>query len=175
MATERKNLSKIAASDAKVLTGHLQIEVIKKSTGKVFRRIAIQNTITYKGLVAPLYLLAQDAVTLTDFQIVKLWAGEGTVPPTKSDTALNAPLSTSPSTGGVVTLTGANRTVSEATSELVITATLGTAHANGHTLSEVGLFMANTQMFARQVHPGIPKTNAFSINYTWRIATTANN
>lgn len=161
------------AYDAAKMRGDLQIVVRSAKTNKILRQIAVKNTITYRGLNAPLYLLAQDGIVVADYRITQLWAGTNSTPPSRSDIGLGSALPTDPSTGGLVTLSAANRSISEPTSELLITASLDTAHANGYSLSEVGLFLANGQMFARQVHPTIPKTGAITVSYSWRIATTA--
>jgi hypothetical protein len=153
------------------IRGDLEVWV-RDPAGNPLRRFAIRNTIVYGGLNSALFLWAQDGITPTDYQISVLAAGSGVVPPTKGDIALNAPLPGGP-TGGVITLDASNRTVSPSTGELIFNAQLDTTRANGYTLGEAGLFLGNTQLFARQVHPLIPKTSAITVSYTWRIAVTS--
>lgn len=165
-----KKTNRSVASPA-YIRGDLQLEIRDALSDSVIKRMAIKNTITYKGLLAPLKLLAQDGITVGDYRITRLWAGSNGIAPTRSDTALGSPTSTDSVTGGAITLTALNRTISEATSELIITATLGSGRANGTTLREVGLFTANGDMFARQVHPGVEKSSLITVSYTWRLAT----
>ena len=151
--------------------GDLQVE-IHRADGSFLRRYVVKNLISYNGLNSPLYLWAQDGITVTDYQIAQLATGTGGVPPTRGDIGLNAPLGGGP-TGGIILLAAPNRTPSPATGELVITASLDINHANGFTLLEAGLILGNAQLFARQVHPAIPKTALITVSYTWRIAVTS--
>ncbi len=74
--------------------------------------------------------------------------------------------------------------------ELQFIATLGAADANGATLQEAGLFTrgsapvptpsdppgtgpGDVRLFARQIHPQVPKTSAISVEYDWRIGFSA--
>jgi len=80
--------------------------------------------------------------------------------------------------------------------EMKIIASLGTGDLNGNDLTEAGLFIRGgttitspapptspaqdpadlthyPEMFARQIHPAIPKSNAFVVDYDWRIAFTS--
>lgn len=164
---------KRAARNTHHLRGDLEIVVREVNTNRRLRRMVIKNTITYAGMLAPLYLLAHDVVTPADYQITHLWVGTGQVPPTRGDTALQIPTSADPTTGGKLVLGPSNRTVTPATSELVITATLTAGRANGNLITEVALFLANGKMFSRQVTPDVSKTALVEVDYTWRIATSA--
>jgi hypothetical protein len=147
------------------LRGDLTIEITDVRTGRV-RRHHVRNTITYDGLNSSLYLWAQDGINPADYRITQLQAGTNSTPPSRGDIAVISSVATIP-------LVTANRAVVPATGELVITATLGTGAANGSTLCEVGLLLANNQLFARQIHPAFLKTSSFTLTYTWRIAVTA--
>jgi len=147
------------------LRGDLTIEITDVRTGRV-RRHHVRNTITYDGLNSSLYLWAQDGINPADYRITQLQAGTNSTPPSRGDIAVISSVATVP-------LVTANRAVVPATGELVITATLGTGAANGSTLCEVGLLLANNQLFARQIHPAFLKTSSFTLTYTWRIAVTA--
>lgn len=147
------------------LRGDLTIEITDVRTGRV-RRHHVRNTITYDGLNSSLYLWAQDGINPADYRITQLQAGTNSTPPSRGDIAVISSVATVP-------LVTANRAVVPATGELVITATLGTGDANGSTLCEVGLLLANNQLFARQIHPAFLKTSSFTLTYTWRIAVTA--
>lgn len=149
------------------LRGDLSI-CVRHANGRVKHRFAIRNTITYDGLNSPLYLWAPDAITLADYAMAQLRAGESGVPPTRGDVGLGAPFG-----GAVITLLAVNRTRSPATGEVVITGQFDTTQANGANLTEAGVFLGNGTLFARQVHPTIPKTNLITVSYTWRFAVTA--
>lgn len=140
--------------------------LIHGADGELLRRIEIRNTITYDGMGALLYLLSQDGVTVGDYQITELRAGSSAVPPSRSDTALG-------DQKVVKALSAANRLRSLPTGELVIQTQLATHEGVGQTLREAGLFLGNGQLFARQVHAAIEKTDAISITYSWRISVTA--
>jgi hypothetical protein len=108
-------------------------------------------------------------MSVADYRIVKLVPGLDATPPTRGDLSVVDPVAV----GNQINLTSANRALSAATGELVITGTLGTTQANGLTLCEIGLVLGNGSLFARQVHPNFTKTSAFTLTYTWRIAVTA--
>jgi hypothetical protein len=153
------------------LRGDLTVTVTRVSDG--FQRThGVRNTITYDGRNSPLYLWAPDGVTVADYAIETLRTGTSTTPPTAGDTSLGAPLAGGP-TGGIITLTSLDRTRSPATGELVITAELDTAHANGSVLTEAGLYLANGQLFSRQIHTAITKNSGFTVSYTWILGLTA--
>jgi hypothetical protein len=151
------------------LRGDLQIETWRPGDKRPLRRYALRNQITYNGFNSPLYLWSQDSGNPSDWRIVKLVPGTNGTPPTIGDLALGSPLGPADE----IHLTAANRTVVPASGELIITGTLTTLQANGHSLREVGLFLGNGQLFARQVYPVIAKTGAITVTYTWRIAVTA--
>jgi hypothetical protein len=155
------------ARDNLKFRGDLQIETFDR-TGRLLRRMAMRNTIVFAGRNSVLYLWSQDSGSPTDWRIVKLVPGTNGTPPTVGDTAMGAAVGLSDQ----ITLVGANRQVVPATGELIITGTLTTGQANGLDLKEIGLFMGNGQLFARQIHPTISKSNAISVSYTWRLATT---
>lgn len=151
------------------LRGDIQIEVWRQGAERPLRRYAIRNQITYNGYNSPLYLWTQDVGTPADWQMAKLVPGTNGTPPTIGDVALGSPLGPADE----IVLSALNRTVVPSSGELVITGTLTTLQANGQDLREVGLFLGNGQLFARQVYPSIPKTGAITVTYTWRIAVTA--
>lgn len=146
-----------------------------KQAGDLHRTYAKRNTITYLGATAPLILLAQNTGTVaSDYKISQLVVGTNSTPPSRGDTALGAPVSSG--LGGVKTLSDANRVLSAPTGELIISVTFSTAEANvapSQSLREAGIFLANGQLFARQVNPDVPKTSAFVAAYTWRFGLTA--
>lgn len=137
-------------------------------TGKVLTRYRIKNTIVFGGLSAIIQLLAQNTggPAPNTLNITSLHVGTGTIAPTRADTALVNDVFT-------MALVSADRTVALSTSQLTITKTLGTTDANGNTLTEAGLFLADGSMFARQIHPAIPKTNIITITYEWQISFTS--
>lgn len=148
------------------LQGFIEVVAVRARDGKVLRRIDVQNTITYAGIGAVLFLFSQDGVTLTDFQLASLRVGTNATPPTKGNTALGTQVFSK-------ALGPSNRLRSLPTGELVLSTQLTTSEANGNTLTEAGLFLGNGQLFARQVHPAIAKTSSITVSYNWRIAVTA--
>lgn len=151
------------------LRGDLQVDVYNVKKQCRVRTYAMRNTIVYDGLNSPLYLWSQDTGSPTDHRLVKLVSGTNGTPPTVGDTGLGAPL------GGAdeMPMTASNRTVVPALGELVLVTTLSTTQANGQTLREVGIFMGNGLLFARQIHPAIDKNGAITVTYTWRLAVTS--
>lgn len=145
-----------------------EVTIACRSRGGSVRRIAVRNTITYLGLNALLALLAQ-TVNPTTYAAAKLVPGTSGTPPTPGDLAMGSPV-TSP---GHILLSSSNFSHSWAARELTITATLGEGQANGQTLREIGIVLADGSVFARQVHPGFEKTEIMTVTYTWRIAVTA--
>lgn len=130
---------------------------------------SVRNTITYDGFNSALFGWAQDGVTANDFRITELVVGTNGTPPTHGDVGCYAPVA--PAT---IALAAPNRNVSTSTGELIITATLPkVSPANGSTLREVALMLGNGACFARQVHPDMAKTIAFTLTYIWNIAITA--
>lgn len=145
-----------------------EVTITCQSRSGTVRRIAVRNTITYLGLNALLALLAQ-TVDPTTYAAAKLVPGTSGTPPTPGDLAMGSPVSAP----GHITLGGANFSHSWAARELTITATLEEGQANGQTLREIGIALADGSIFARQVHPGFEKTEIMTVVYTWRIAITA--
>lgn len=139
---------------------------MRDASGRLVQSLAIRNTITFDGLNGFLWRMH---VPSDDHYIDRLIPGTGSTPPSKGDVAMVAPLGSSDQ----VALTTPNFTMSAATGELVISATLDLTQGNGSTLREVGLRMHNGELFARQVHPGVPKSGLVTVTYTWRIASTS--
>jgi len=147
------------------LRGELTVTVRDARTGEVTFSQTIKNTITYDGMLGVLRLLGQDGVTLTDYQVASIRVGEGLTPPDREDVGLVAPVFT-------MLLNADNRSLSVATRELVVSATLGVGDANGHTLTEAAWFYANGTMGGRQLTVPVPKTNGITATYTWRLGVT---
>ena len=87
-------------------------------------------------------------------------------PPTRDDPGLSSPVITLP-------LDATTRELSLPTSDLVLSATIGTADAVGNTVCEAGWFFANGTMGGRQVHVPIELTGLITVTYTWRLGVTA--
>lgn len=147
------------------------IELVVRQEGEIVRRIAIRNTITYVGHVAMLQLLAQALGGSASIggSPGKLAPGTNGTPPTVGDIALGAALGPSDQ----IDLTAPNLAVNAPSRELVITGTLSTSQGNSSSLREVGLVLANGDLFARQVHPAVAKTALLTVTYTWRVAVTS--
>ncbi len=166
------------------MKGHLRVTVRDAVTGKRLRRIEIRNKITFLAADVLVELVAQrvaDPAPSAD-RIFSMRMGTGNSPASRADTNLGAPV-IGKQLDDVNKITGVP-------GELEFTATLEQGDANGSTLQEAGLFTAgdagspdpmdtpNTtpgspRLFARQIHPPIPKSGAISVDYSWRIAFTA--
>jgi hypothetical protein len=159
---------KSKVSDGIKLRGDVIMYVKNSRTGKVITKYEIRNTIVYGGLNALIQLLAQNTgdPAASALQLTALNVGTGTTAPTRADTGLVAQVAS-------ISLVSANRIESLATSALTVSATLGSGVANGYTLTEAGLFLSNSTMYARQIHPAIPKTIAITIVYQWQLGFTS--
>lgn len=151
------------------------------------RRIQIRNKIMFQAADVILSLLAQRASDYapnpgqaSNDQIYTMRMGTGSTAPTRSDLNLGNPLF-----GFVM---DDFHKVTGLPGELQFLATMDTTQGNGNTFSEAGLFTKGAgagaldapgttvlvpRMFARQIHPAIPKTNVITLSYDWRIAITA--
>jgi hypothetical protein len=162
--------------------GDICIKVKDAKTGKLLRKIEIRNTITFLFADVVLELLAQRAAdpTAVNNSIYTLRVGTGSTAPTRADTNLGNPVF------GMI-LTDPNK-ITGLPGELEITSTLESGDANGNTLSEAGLFTkgpstgsldapgatgVTPRLLARQIHPGIPKTSALTLEYSWKLSITA--
>jgi len=157
------------------LRGDLQIETFDRA-GRRRTRYAIKNQITVDGVKSHLKLLAQKTgTTLADWRFAKLIVGTGTTPTSPGDTGLASPVPALDG-GEKVLDPDVDITEDDATGELVVEVTfeLGSAgtEANGYRLTEAAIVLGNGRCYARQVNPGIDKTSAFRVKYTWRFAHT---
>lgn len=153
----------------------------------LLRTVLIRNKIMFLAADVLVALIAQRAAdygggaTTANDQLYTMRMGTSNTAPSRADTNLGAPV-----IGKV--LTDPAGKITAMPGELQLLATLATTDANGVTLQEAGLFtkgagagtldapgnvVATPRMFARQIHPGIPKTNAIALAYSWTIAFTA--
>lgn len=174
-------------SDGVNLRGQLSITIRDALTREVCKTIQINNMIMFLAGDMLVELIAQrsvDGSPAPNDMIYSMRMGSGSTAPSRSDTNLAAPI-----TGAAKSLADVNK-VSGARGEIQFTATLEAGDANGFTLSEAGLFtrgsagsptpsdapgttVGSPRLFARQVHPGVPKTIAVTADYSWRLAFTA--
>jgi len=167
------------------MRGDLCVTVRDAVTGARLRRFEIRNKITFRAADVLVELLAQRDLTDPEpraGQIYSLRMGTSNTPASRADINLGA-FVVGKRLGAVDKITGIP-------GELQFVATLEAGDANGVTLQEAGLFTRGSQanaseadppgnapgdvrMFARQVHPPIPKTPAIALEYSWRIAFTA--
>jgi hypothetical protein len=177
------------------MRGDLRIVVRSAATGERLKSIEIRNKIMFLAADVLVELLAQRATdpqppvfpiaagpVKTPDEIFSMRMGSSNVPASRSDTNL----------GAVVIgkeLLDVNK-VTGVPGEIELIASLGPTDANGATLQEAGLFTRGSapvpspsdppgtvpgqpRLFARQIHPAVPKTAAISLDYSWRISFTA--
>lgn len=165
------------------MRGTLQIVVRDARTLEERKRITIKNKITFLAADVLVELLAQRAAEVpATNRIYSLRVGSTLLatPVARTDTNLGTFVAG-------MALADVNKTT-VAQGELQFSATLDASTGNGSTLTEAGLFTAGTlaqvndppgtatgttRMFARQIHPGIPKNIAIVLDYSWTIAFTA--
>jgi hypothetical protein len=179
---------KVKPNDGISMMGHIEIRVLDSQTRKLIRRVEIRNKITFLAADVLVSLIAQRAADypagrpaqIPNDQIYTMRMGTSNTPASRADTNLGNPI-----IGKVIGDAGKITTIP---GEIAFTATLELADGNGNTFQEAGLFTKGAgtgtldapgstvtvpRLFARQVYPGIPKTNAITLEYTWRIAFTA--
>ncbi len=175
------------------LRGDLRI-VVADAAGKVLRKIEIRNKIMFAAADVIVSLLAQRVSDFPDgvpnglpprtemlnYGIYTMRMGTGNTAPSRSDLDLVNPIF------GFV-MDDAHK-VTGVPGELQFLASLGLGDGNGNTFQEAGLFTKGAgvgpldapgatvlvpRLFARQIHPPIPKTNAITLAFDWRLAITA--
>jgi hypothetical protein len=179
------------------MRGDLRIVVRRADDGSTHWRYEIRNTITYVALRSMVNLIAQKTtITPADYAVKYLRLGTGTTAPVRADINLNLPAPSAASPLSLV-LGDAEKTLTTSNPfEMKINATLAATDLNGLNLTEAGLFIRGTttptspapptspaiysgdpshypELFARQIHPAIPKSSAFVVDYDWRIAFTS--
>lgn len=164
------------------MMGTISMVIRDAKTRRVKRRLTIRNKITYLAADVLVELIAQRTTDPAPAQdlVYSLRVGTSNTAASRSDINL----------GSFVfgtALVDVNK-ITGGPGELSFVATLESGDANGVTLAEAGLFTAgvspsvsnspginpgDTRMIARQVYPGIPKTSAIVIDYSWTISFTA--
>lgn len=141
------------------LNGTLTILVNDVLTGKLLGRQVLKNLTVLAGRNLIRDFLYGDAVTgLTHFAV-----GLGTTAPVAGDTTLE----TEEFRDTITTLT-------KDAAKLTVTYYLTSASANGHTLTEAGVFTAAVDgtMYSRAVYSGIAKTASIAVTYSWDLTFT---
>jgi len=171
-------------TDGIPMRGDLTIVVRSAISRKQIRRITIRNKITFLAADVLVEMLAQrstDPDTTYD-QIWSMRMGLSNTAASRADQNLGA-FAIGKQLFDVNKVTGVP-------GELEFTAVLEAGDSNGVTLQEAGLFTrgsagsptpsdlpgpdpGDVHLFARQIHPAIPKTSAIVLEYSWRIAFTA--
>lgn len=107
---------------------------------------------------------------LDNFVITKFGVGTGTSVPRVTDTSLESPLTFYDPNGGTApTLSEKPVDTIDFPSAFVIRVaySLAAGEANGHLLTELGLFSGNSTLIARKVNTGINKQADFSPQLSW--------
>lgn len=162
--------------------------VVKDSNGSIIRTFTDNNKIMFNAADVIVALLAQRAsdfpggrpAQIPNNQIYSMRMGTSNTAPSRNNTNLGNPI--------IGKVMGDNNKITVLPGEVSFSTTLELGDGNGNTFQEAGLFtkgsgtgaldapgilVTTPRLFARQVHPAIPKTNAISIEYTWKIAFTA--
>jgi len=158
------------------MNGVLKIHIKCSRTKRIIKTLIKRNTITYDAGDTIRALLAQRATddAAAELQLGSMRFGTDTTTPTRYDTDLIAEV---PAVRKQ--LQDANK-VDGITGEISLQATMLSTEGNGNTFAEAGLFTfgpgawndgvgGSLTMFSRQVHAGIPKTSAFTLEYNWTI------
>jgi len=155
------------SNSALSMRGDIEIRVRDTSTGDVVREYAVKNKIVDTGVAAVAKLLAQTSGTASSYKLAQLKVGTGTTLASAGQTDLVSPVLAN----GTVTLTTSDVVATD--NKVVVKGTVPSAIASAITLREVGLFMSNGQLFARQIHSGITTGSGLSVEYTWTLTFTA--
>jgi len=170
--------------DGIAMRGDLCVIVRDAATLKQIRKIEIRNKITFLAADVLVEMLAQRGTDpLTSYnKMFSMRMGTSNTAASRSDTNLGAFIIGKE-------LFDVNK-VTGVPGELEFTAQLAAGDGNGNTFQEAGLFTrgdalvatpsdvtstlpGKVRMFARQIHPAIPKTIAIVLDYAWRISFTA--
>lgn len=178
------------------MRGDLRIVVRRSDNGKVHWKYEIRNTITYVALRGLVNLISQKTTSdPADFAVAYLRLGTGTTPPTRADINLEIPAPNAANPHTLVLDDAAKFLTISNPFEMKVVTTLGAGDLNGLNLTEAGLLIRGgttptipapptspavyagapafyPELFARQIHPAIPKSGAFVVDYDWRIAFT---
>jgi hypothetical protein len=165
-------------SDTYPLRGILKITVRDAVTGAAKRTHVINNQITYNFATLLTELVCQrssDPPSVQDM-LYSMRMGSGTTQPTRADINLQAYVIG-------YSLPDVNK-VTIAPGEITLIATMPSTDGNGTVFSEAGIFSAGTamstsdtpgtapgttRMLARQIYPGISKSSAVTIDYSWSL------
>jgi hypothetical protein len=153
--------------------GDITLSIVDAVTGELVRRMEIRNLIVTQGLTLIGNLLQGYGVLANTVHLGEIQVGKGTTAAATGNTAIETPTTTPQHLAVVTTVSTVSNQV-----EVKCTATLLGTSVNGETISEAALCTldsagANPLVFARQVYPGVPMTNALNIVYDWRITFTA--
>lgn len=158
------------------LKGVLSVRARNVRTGEVVRNYTIRNVITDKAeevLIDLLLLISQPSNALAQIRV-----GTDATAPTREDPGLYAPVGGESSAlpgpgeyGGNIDISA--KIPSYVTGSFEVQATFSELSEFVGSVAEAGLFAANDKMFARQVHPAIPKDGTIAIDYSWTISFTA--
>lgn len=142
--------------DAIRLGCNVTIEVCD-ANGTPVQRIKEHNLVTLqtRNLIRDFLNVGTGTTGITHFAV-----GTGNVDTTPNDTMLGVEVHRAAVTKK---MTDGGR--------LMVQQYLGTAEANGHVLTEAGLFnaLAGGTLFARVKHAGINKTSSLTVTYNWVI------
>ncbi len=163
--------------------GDFYVNVRNVHTNDVIRRYTIKNMIVGSGFAAVIRFLNdgnQDGIVTSlrpgvGARNAETWEGAlGGETPDTGDTNIAGPIIKNGQQVYWDLPIQKEPIISSNTYQLKITATLDggelTDSFNGVTVKEAGLFLANGDLFSRQIHPAVEKTSDIAIDYEWRIS-----
>ena len=152
------------------LSGRVTISIRNAITKKLVRRMQSSNLIVGDGIIALLYMIAQNTTdpAPSTFAVASLRLGTGTTPPNDGDKNLETEMY-------AVNLTDSDKLVVPASREIVFSHLLTSSDGNGPKYAEAALVMADaslpaySKVFARYTHPPFTKTVDNEALYEWHI------
>lgn len=146
--------------------GHVQ-GIIEYKTGDK-RVIEFPNTVLTNGRVALASSLANDVGSSFSFYINRMIFGDG-------GTADGATKFVNADRNGLFGITRASKPVIAVVdpnipSQVVFTSVIAFSEANGYTLNEMALQLANNNLYSMVTFPDLTKTSQMQITWNWRLS-----
>ena len=146
--------------------GFIQAEIEHKSGKKEF--IEFHNIVLTRGRIALAKCLTREIGDTFNFYINRMLFGDG-------GTAGGITKTVSADRNGLFGITQASKPVISATdpnipSQAIFTSVIAFSEANGATLNEMALQMANGDFYSMATFPDLTKTSSIQITWSWRLS-----